>query len=536
MLREGSTKRPQKSSARLALASLSALLLCGACATADLRAKPDFGAKALAGGDPFLASAALSAEYVPDIYAASYLTTRTAEEYLRQERPDLAKEMLRRAEALSRLPGAAANRYQLQTELARLYWLLDDKARAKQMLRDALDQSLALTDEAQRGQALEAIIEQAFQSPDYFSDLLQSAVDYVYVLQDPYLRVQRLASLGKKYQSLNQQNRSESLNQQAIAAAGSINNPWARARAWALIAKRYADTQDKESAERYIALALAAIDSVQVLAISNEDSEILLDVVVSLADAGHLREAGASAGALPSASMRAAALLAVIERSIRQKAELQTRLFVQRLLNTVGQADPAASADLNLSSLVRLAEIYAEAGRTDDSLRYVQACYPLFATAAAANLPAYRARLAAVQAQDGAVDDAIATADLITDNWIASQTMRQLAEFVAKRPDLPVKNRSLTLRTLLVYAEQMADQSSYLRDSAVADVASTAFRLGDDARGFRILDEVGNSYLAGKIYLDAAAVRPAGAAIKPETAKRLEQLQARQSAKAPPRR
>ena len=509
----------------LTVFSLIGLVLLGACATPiDFRDKPDFGFNGLQTGDPLLATAALAAEYVTDIYANTFLLGRIAEEYQKQNQIEFAKVVLHRAVSLTRKPAAAPNRYQLQVELARLYLNLDDAAAARPLLQEALEQTLALTNEDLRGAALESIIERAFQVQESFPDILRTAIDYIYVLQDPIQRVGHLVVIGKKYQDLNVRNRTDNLIQEAIAAAASITNTWAKARAYVLIARRFSAQNDTASANLYISQALEIINTIEVLAISDDDAEILLDLIVNLADAGRFREAGAAVSILPNEQFRINAQLAIIERAINQKADLQARLLLQRLLNQLYQQDPENKLEISLSSLLRLADIYQSAGQTAESIRYARSAMPYLSSANIINISAYRSRLALILARNGLMEEAIAGAGLIPDAWIGSQTLRQLAEILFQRKDIQTKNRANSIRALLIEAEQLAGQAAYLRESAFADVAATSFRTGDDIRAIRLLQDITDPYLLGKTLSDAASARPSGIPLSSDARLKLELL------------
>lgn len=512
---------------------IAAILSLGACVSVDVRKNPDFGLNGLLDADPLLAGAALSAEYVQDVYASTFLLTRIAEEYMKQNQPEHARELIRRAIVLSQKPSAAANRYQLQTELARFYIIFDEIPAARKMLQGALDQTLTLNNEVLRGSALESIIEEAFQAQDSFPNILRSAIDYVFVLQDPVQRVDELVKISRRYQDLNIRNRSNNLIQQAISAASSINNYWAKANAYVLIARRFLAENNATAANQYITQALQTINSVDVLAISSDDAKVLLDLIVNLAESGHLREANATVPLLPDNQSRTMAQLAIIERSINQKAVLQARLSVQRLLTQLSQQDPDNQNELSLSSLIRLAEIYQAASLPDESLRYARATMPYLSSPLINNISTYRSRLALVLAKNGQIEEAITGAELVPDAWLGSQTLRQIAELLFFNKDEPTKNRSNTIRALLIEAEQLAGQASYLRESALADVAASSFRTGDDIRAIRILEDIKDNYLLGKTLVDAASGRPHGLPFSPDALKKLVQLWSRILAKKP---
>ena len=515
-------------------------LLIGLCLTAcvsvDPRKSPDFGLNGLLDGDPLLAGAALSAEYVQDIYASTFLLTRNAEEYLKQNQVDHARELIKRAAILSQSPSAAPNRYQLQIELARFYISFDEMPAARQILQNALDQTLTIANEQIRSDALEAIIEQAFQAQDSFPDILRSAIDYVYVLQDPVKKVEKLVNLGKRYQDLNIRNRSNNLIQQAITAAASINNYWSRANAFVLIAQRLRAENETVTANQYIEQALQTINSVDVLAISSDDAKVLFDLIINLADDGHIREASTTIPLLPDEQLRTSAQLAIIERSIGPKADLQSRLLLQRLLTQLAQQDPENQNERSLSSLIKLSEMYQSVGQSNESLRYARSTLPYLSSPLISNISSYRSRLAIVLAKNSQFEEAMTGAELIPDAWLASQALRQIAELLFSNKTALPKTRNNLIRTLLIEAEQTANQASYLRESALADVAASSFRTGDDIRAIRILQDLKDNYLLGKTLVDAASGRPAGMQFSQDALKKLVQLWSRLLVKSPGRR
>jgi hypothetical protein len=482
---------------------LAATLLLAGCATVDPRDQDDFGLKGLADGDEKLAVAALVAEYVGDPYSRSFLYTRLADEYQKRGQSTQALRMVQRADTLSRSKAAAPRRYQLQLELANYFISYQRNDQAHALLKDALDQIVDLEAEQERGQALEAVILACFRGKDPFNALLRVAIDNVYAIYDPEFRVQLLTELGEKYQEQDSSNRANTFIQQSLAAASGIINPWARSLADARIGSRLLREGNQEEGAAYLDRAARETAGLEILSMGSGDAQSLLNTVILLAENGRMADATAALGRFPDPGQRVSATLAVIQRYLAQKNLLPARLLVQRLLNQLAQDDPDALQEISLSTLVRLAELYLAAGYPADSARYVQAAFAYLYSPLIVGTSQYRSRLAIVMAKLGRSEEAVAAAGLITDSYVASQTLRQLG-------------MELKLPLLLKEAVREAEQASYLRESALAAAAVGLWQSGSRLDSLAILKGVQDPFTLAASLIDAVAWKD-GAAEPPLT-------------------
>jgi tetratricopeptide (TPR) repeat protein len=476
----------------LLFATAALICLVPGCATVDPRAEADFGLKNLADGDIALGIIALVNEYVGDPYSRSFLYSRLADEYQKRGQTRQAIIAIRRAERVSRSDAARGQRHQLLVELAGYYIAYGQNDKAHQLLREALDKVLTIEKEAERGQALENIILLCFKVSDVFNDILRVAIDNVYALYDPELRVSLLSELGQKYQESNSGNRATVFIQQSLASAASIANPWSRSLAYARIGSRYIHEDNNEAGQGYLEQAVREADGVDILSLGSVDAQNILNTVIILAENGRYSDATTILNRFPSAGQRANAMLAVAERYLKQKSQLPARLLVQRLLNQLAQDDPESRQELSLATLVRLAEIYADAGLNAESARYIQAALAGLGSPQIANVSEYRARLALAMAKIKQLNNAMASVNLITDDYIASQTLRQIAD-------------SFGLPKLLLAAETQARQATYLRESAMSAVAVSWWHAGDYRRALKIFAEIKDAYTLTSALLEAVA-------------------------------
>lgn len=469
-------------------------LLLSACLTVDPRTQDDFGLKGLANGDETLGVIALICEYVDDPYSRTFLYTRLADEYQKRGQASQALRIIHRGDRVSRSTAVENRRYQLQLELANYFIAYQQLDQAHQLLKESLDQIVAIENERERGQALEAIILPCFRVRDSFNDILRVAIDNVYALNDPEFRVQLLTELGQKYQEQDSSNRANVFIQQSLAAASGILNPWARALATARIGNRFLREGDQANASAYLDLAMKEMDGVQILTLAQGDAQNLLDTVITLAESGRFTDATTALARFPESDQRNGALLAVVERYVGQKNLLPARLLVQRLLNQLAQDDPDSQKEASLATLARIAEIYIGSGYAAEAVRYVQAAFTYLSSPLIPDTSQYRARLALSLARLGRGDEAVASAGLILDDYVASQTLRQLA-MELKQP------------LLLKEAERLARQSSYLKESALAAIAVNLWQTGSRLDSLNLLKGVQDPFTLASSLIDACALK-----------------------------
>jgi hypothetical protein len=478
---------------------------------------PDFGYSGLGDASSVLSLAALNAEYIKDIYSRDFLYSRLAEEYLRNGQNQLAREVLRRGTKIALSVASPEIRQQLLVELAKYYIRANDLRTATSLLGQALDLILSIDSEAQRGPSLQALIEVCFTIPESASEVLRTAIDYIYVLEDPVMRVQLLTDLGKKYQEINVRNRTNALVQQAIAAAVTISNPWSKAEAFSRIARRFKDEENEAEFTAYSTQAVTELNSVDIVAMSLGDAQSLLQTLNNLGESGYDREVSSIASRIPYIQIRIGALLALVERYLRQKSALQARLVVQRISKDVeGNADQ----DLIISTLVRLAEVYQNSGSPSDALTYIDATNSYLKTAATANTSPYIARIAILYLSMNRAEDALEMVDQIGDAYIASQTLSKIVGSAV------ISSKEAEARKLVDRAENLASQATYLRESALGAVALASFKLRFNEQALRILNQLQDPYIVGSVLVDANASHPAATWTAAER-QELEKLRAR---------
>ena len=498
---ENLCKWPQKISFFLKAISLVwILLILLSCTSIDLRNGIDFGMKGLANGDPMLAFTALVTEYVSDPYARTFLYTRLADEYEKRAQVKEALTVIRRGERVSRTE-TTDKRYQVQIALAAYYTNYQQFDHAHDLLKEALNQVLAIEREDQRGQALESIILLCFKVRDVFNDILRVAIDNVYALYDPEFRVQLLTDLGQKYQEQNAGNRASVFIQQSLAAASGITNPWARSLAYAEIGSRFLNEDVQAKGRQYLDLAVSEMETVEILSLGTVDAQNILKTVIVLADNGRFSDATSAISRFPDFDQRVNATLAIVERYVKQKNLLPARLLVQRLLNQLAGEDPESEKELSLSTLVRLAEIYVSGDSPDEALRYTQAALTYLSSPLITNNSEYRSRLSLIMAKAGHWDEAIACAGLIVDAYVAGQTLRQLA---------PIHNQT----SLLQEAEIQARQATYLKETLMSAVGVTAWQMGERSQALGLFAELEDPFTLASSLLDAIS-KPIEASNKP---------------------
>jgi len=468
------------------------------CVSTSAYDAPDFGYSGLGNQDSLLSIAALNTEYIKDIYSRDFLYSRLAEEYLRSGQNQFAREVLRRGTKIARNLAAPEIRQQLLIELAKYYIRANDLGTATALLQESLDLILNIDKDAVRGPSLQALIEVCFTIPESAKDILRSAIDYVYVLDDPVLRVQLLTDLGKKYQDINIRNRANGLVQQAIAAAASITNPWSKAEALTRIAGRFKAEDDAAAFADYSSQAIQELNSVDVVAMSLGDAQSLQQTLSNLVNLGYDREVSAIAGRIPGVQIRVSAMLSLFDRYLALKSSLQARLIVQRISKDI---EDNGEPDFIVSTLVRLAESYAQAGISADATTYLGAALGYLNNSASANASQYLSRIAAVYVQLKRPAEAYKTATTITDAYVASQALLKIDGGSGS-------DENLSKKSILDRAKDYAFRASYLKESALGAVALNQMRAGYFEEGLNILADLQDPFIVGSILVDANAAHP----------------------------
>ena len=247
--------------------------------------------------------------------------------------------------------------------LARGYLERGMTAPAIAVLEEAVSRVGSLDDARAQAQVLEEVIDMCFEAGDELFEVLRSAIEAVFVVEDLGRRVEILAGAALRYQARGVRQSANVLIQQAIPAAGNIAEPWARAAAFAEIARAYRAIGETDRADRMIADAVSAAREADTA--PAEAAATFLSRLVALErrlDALDLAEG------IQRPSVRAVALAGIAEGYDTEELRPSGFILYARAVSAAGRV---GDAGVRAASYLNVAESYRRFG--EDQLALIQA-------------------------------------------------------------------------------------------------------------------------------------------------------------------
>jgi tetratricopeptide (TPR) repeat protein len=469
---------------------------------------------------PFL-YAVQAAERVPDRISRLFLYTSIASGYRQANRPRDARSVLEHVVASLQDVRSAGSRAQIMLDVARQYVLLDDPELAVGLMNQALDLSGMIDGDWNKGILYEEIIQTCFLGgPDTYSVLIRT-VDRTLILDDLWTRVSILTNTARRYQRSGLGQSVNALVQQAIPAAGSLENPWQRAVSFTEIAAIFSAAGESRSAdgrstdgrgesnrnvENNIRRAVAEIDAVTVLALSEEDARRILRISRNLADLSRFDAALDVLEVISAPHLRAEGT-AVLGSILGRRGDRQGAfLFLSRAAREVAFSDaPAFQASvytdlatrylaLNESELALLHAGYAEAAL--ERVRDEYAASDILIDLA----PVYLGRVPE--------SEYLAVADSIRDGYVRSTVRTAYARHAT--------DAGLTVQAVEILEQAVLDARSaeYLQDELLSSIAAEFAQAGRFDRALETAREIGTPFALSRalIGIGTAASDPDGIA------------------------
>lgn len=468
------------------------LLLLGwavlpACETAGTGRGPEaFGAQGLSDPDTTLARAMVAAESIDDVFSRLFVYTTIADGYIRADRTADARVVLERALRFVPQTPPDSERAEVLAEIARQLIRADDVDAGVVQLRRSLEIARNIEEEWRRGLVLQTIVDVCFEGGERTFDVLRDAIEAVYIIEDVSVRSGVLIEAARQYQETGIGQSVETLVQQSIPAASSIENPWLKAERYTEIALRYFVAQERNQAARFADRAMEEIESVTVVSRIFDDTVRLLTVSRNLARLGRFADAVAVASTIELPHLQARALVQIADVYSRAGATEAARALLDMAVRTI---ETEIETFLLAESYAEIAAEYARLG--DETLSLLNADYAL-ELAPEIEDPYQRSavieRVIDVYLNVDDYDRAREALALVDDPYIQATVMVDTATALAQRGDVD------TAGAILDLAEDTASRATYLRDELYRNLAIAYLEVEDSERSLQMAAEIEDGY------------------------------------------
>jgi len=334
-------------------------VLSGCAGTPESRKAPAFNYRSLQDQNSVLALALRATGNVPGTSSRVALYARIAREYRLANLPQDAVRVLDYAAALLIADPPQSDSIDGLLDLASGFAESGLPDRATPLLQEALAQTLAMTAEPRRVAALQKVIDTSFQAGEAGFDVLRQSVEAVFVIEDLWSRVTLLVSTAERYLKSENRQSVNSLLQQAIPAAGSLEDSVSRAAAYVRVARGFQDDGQTAQARELTTRAVELLRSPQISVGGPPDGKRAVEAVSGLAILGRKTDALAISDTLPAGAIRARAYAAVA-RTYTSEVNRQAAyiIFTRAIRQADGESDPFARAQ----AFAAIASGYREIG------------------------------------------------------------------------------------------------------------------------------------------------------------------------------
>jgi len=418
---------------------------------------------------------------IPDSTNRFFVYTKIMDSYLALENKSEGLELLRRARIIANESRDSDTRIQMLLEICRIALKHQEAAVVIQDLAAVLESIIILKDKALKGSELSSLIQVCFLDVPATSLVLKKAIQQVYVLDDPWLRVYLLSDLSVFYTRSNTGKRSSVLLQQAIPAGSSISNPFLKAEAYSRIAVGFKDEFDLENAARYSKLAIELLQEQEIISLTLSDAGSIKETISRLVDTGFIREASAFVNLIPYAQERLLGQYTIVDGYIKTRQLFLARLAAQRLLNSL---DASTDTAQRVRYLARIAVSLYREGFPEAGAYRLEAMQLLFGAHAGNISDAVRSDVALLFGSAGwivesadviaSIRDAGTLAMLLVDTILDGSSDRGKKTTQLQRVRSLAENAGYMRETILAKAALAA-----VRDALFADAVGDLLRLND---------------------------------------------------------
>lgn len=322
--------------------------------------------------------------YIPDIpenESQIFIITTAASSLTSRENPDDARSVLNLGAKLID-PSSRQRRIELLIELSRNYVEAGIISQSLVLLEQALELTESSSQIQTRGRLVQEIITVCFIIGSDALDLLRQAVQKIYIIEDYRLRAELLLDTARRYQESGEGQRSNTLLQQAIPAASSIDSPLARANSFSQLGLRFSEERNSDLARRYVDRSVEILRSADgVRPLSSDIPGISADEQISqtlifLARGENAGEALSFSNMISNDRLRLNALLEIARAFYESDQLLQSDLVFERIFSIL---ERDAQDELVVSMLLNITQTYFELGDAASARLYLEATENYFA-------------------------------------------------------------------------------------------------------------------------------------------------------------
>ncbi len=432
-----------------------------------------------------------------------FILRNAADSLVTLNEPELAEEFLNLALELARENYTGNRLAEVLVELSRLYTEAGIISQSLVLLQSALDEARREQDSQIRGPLVQEVITACFAIGTEAIELLRQAVQQIYIIEDYRLRSELLLDTARRYQESGEGQRSATLLQQAIPAAGSIAEPLPRARVFSQLGLRLANAGEQRLSQVYSRKAVEEIDRLAAspggasLFGNQRSDDLLSDTLINLARSGLAADALRLNILIGNSRLRLGALLETARRFYADGQFLQADLVFGRIFTAL-EAD--APADLVISVLLSLGQIYYERGDQFSADLYISAVDPYFAELENQLLQdSLLSETSLAYARIGQPEEGARRSAQIVDGLYASRAYIGLSDIIIEewlRNNRESAEQARIASEYLANAASVSLDSQSIADSAFADIAVQYARLGEISEALAAVRRIENPFPA----------------------------------------
>jgi len=461
------------------------------------------------------------AERIPDVSNRLYAFLRVSDAYFKAGREVQGAEVLKRTGDRIATLTDESRKIQLDIEIIRIALGNHETSFVAKLLPEVLARVLAIKDQAVRGAQLATLIQVCFINVQDASEILRQAVQNIYILDDPSLRVNLLTDLVVAYTRSGAGKRSVVLLQQAIPAASAIVNPFRKAEALSRIAYGFYVEGQTEDAAHYAHVALSTLQEQEILSLTLSDARSIQQVIVQLIQIGMIPDASALISYIPYLQERLISQAALVEGYFAINQAFQARLTVQRILNSLDQNNENTTEKnnaiiLKIQYLARFAMMALEKNQgyanawLDESLRLLKTV-PSESVPDGLKAELYRDCILFDRAKAGqsvllSIRDGYVEANALIELSMNNALNQEVAKDVARQALAKARNAGYLTESLMARAVVQVAKAGYLQDLA------------------SVMQSVNDPYVCAMSLIDLSDVFPPDVEMPPSAAKMRVQL------------
>lgn len=402
--------------------------------------------------------------------------------------------------AVAEVPSESA-RAELLPRLAEGYVRSGRIERGAALLRESLSVLDGSMTESVRGNILKQVITLGFAGGESTFDLPGEAVQQALVIQNLEIRLDLLIYAAEQYRNYNIGLFSDTLIQQAIPAAGSIENLWSRALGMTRLAVLIAETGDEDYGKQMARRGIRSMENVTVIVRPEEEARKVVRIAGYLTELGMEDDAVIVAETIEFPRLRAEAYAKIAEEWSNRKDPIRSEIYLTIAFEIAREIDDPFRKISALALLSRTAALLPGSGNILDSVFTI---LPELITAPADPFEQERSRFIYIDAliDRGMTEQAIPLINDLSSFYDRTQLYLGAAEKL-----IELKKYDDAEQAALA-AEQEALKSEFIQDQLYADTAVIMFRLGLSEKAASLLSRIRDPYTLGFAYVELQKSNP----------------------------